>query len=88
MDFINKRDSIYDLKDNGLRICIHKLVGLGDELFLNCVPLNLKDVDLYTEDLDEAVSKSKEIIDETVENLRAEANRFINDYSKIKLVKW
>lgn len=57
-----KTGSIFALKDNSLGIVIHKYVGYGDTLFLNCSALNIFNRDLGTEDFEEAVSKAKEVI--------------------------
>ncbi len=74
-----KDASIFWLKDNSLKICIHKFVGCGDTLFLDCHSLDIDNCDLDTEDFNEAVSKAKEVISVKMKRLREEAYRFCMD---------
>ena len=71
--------SIFDLKDNSLKLSIHKHMGCGDNLYLSCYELGISKKDLETEDFNEAVSKSKEIVAERMKHLRDEAHKFISD---------
>lgn len=71
--------SIFTLKDNSLGISIHKYVGCGDALFLNIKELNIDNYDLGTEDFEEAVRKSKEVIMSKVKKIREDAYRFYSD---------
>jgi hypothetical protein len=71
--------SIFTLKDNSLGISIHKYVGCGDALFLNSKALNIDNYDLGTEDFEEAVSKTKEIIMREVKKIREDSYRFYSD---------
>ena len=74
-----KTGSIFTLKDNSLGISIHKYVGCGDALFLNSKALNIDNYDLGTEDFEEAVRKSKEVIMSKVKKIREDAYRFCSD---------
>lgn len=74
-----KTGSIFTLQDNSLGISIHKYVGCGDELFLNSKALNIDNYDLGTEDLDEAVSKAKEVVMREAKKIREDAYRFYSD---------
>ena len=74
-----KTGSIFALKYNSLKIVIHKYVGFGDTLFLNCSPLGIYNYDLRTEDFEEAVSKAKEIIMSEVKKIREDSYRFYSD---------
>ena len=71
--------SIFTLQDNSLGISIHKYVGCGDALFLNSRELNIDNYDLRTEDFEEAVRKSKEVIMSKVKKIREDAYRFYSD---------
>ena len=71
--------SIFTLKNNSLGISIHKYVGCGDALFLNSKALNIDNYDLGTEDFEEAVIKSKEVIMSKVKKIREDAYRFYSD---------
>ena len=71
--------SIFTLQDNSLGISIHKYVGCGDALFLNIKALNIDNYDLGTEDFEEAVRKSKEVIMSKVKKIRADVYRFYLD---------
>ena len=74
-----KTGSVFALKSNSLGIVIHKYVGCGDALFLNCSALDIFNYDLETEDFDEAVSKAKEIIMSKVKKIRVDAYKFYSD---------
>lgn len=74
-----KSGSIFDLKYNSLGIVIHKYVGWGDALFLNCSAFDIFDHDLGTEDFNEAVSKAKEIIMCRAKKIREDSYRFYTD---------
>ena len=74
-----KTGSVIALKSNSLGIVIHKYVGCGDALFLNCSALDIFNYDLETEDFGEAVSKAKEIIMSKVKKIREDAYKFYSD---------
>lgn len=74
-----KTGSVFALKSNSLGIVIHKYVGCGDALFLNCSALDIFNYDLETEDFGEAVSKAKEIIMSKVKKIREDSYRFYSD---------
>lgn len=74
-----KTGSIFALKYNYLKIVIHKYVGYGDTLFLNCNTLDIYNYNLETEDFDEAVSKAKEIIMSKVKKIKEDAYKFYLD---------
>lgn len=74
-----KSGSIFALKYNSLRIVIYKYVGCGDALFLNCSAFDILAHDLGTEDFNEAVSKTKEVVMREVKKVREDAYRFYSD---------
>lgn len=74
-----KTGSIFALKYNSLGIVIHKYVGCGDALFLNCSALDILNYNLETENFDEAVSKAKEVVMREVKKIRVDAYRFYSD---------
>lgn len=74
-----KTGSIFALEYNSLKIVIHKYVGYGDTLFLNCNTLGIYNYNLGTEDFDEAVSKAKEIIMSKVKKIKEDAYKFYLD---------
>lgn len=76
-----KTGSIFALKYNSLRIVIHKYVGYGDTLFLNCNTLGIYNYDLGTEDFEEAINKAKEVVMREVKKIREDAYRFYSDNS-------
>lgn len=80
----NKKGTIFELKDNKLRIIIHKIHGCNDALFLSCYKLGIEDKDLQTEDFNIAVNKSKELIRQRIEYLLSESKRFTGDDSDIR----
>lgn len=83
----SKTGSIFVLKYNSLGIVIHKYVGCGDALFLNCSALDIFNYDLGTEDFEEAVSKAKEVIMREVKKIREDSYRFCMD-NNIEIVRY
>ncbi len=79
--------SIFELKDNSLKLSIHKYVGCGDNLYLSCYELEISRKDLETEDFNEAVSKAKDIISAEVKKIREEAYRFCMD-NHVEIVRY
>lgn len=74
-----KTGSIFALEYNSLKIVIHKYVGYGNVLFLNCSALDIFNYDLETEDFDEAISIAKEVIMSKVKKIREDAYKFYLD---------
>lgn len=74
-----KTGSIFALEYNSLGIVIHKYVGCGDALFLNCSALDIFNYNLRTEDFNEAVSKAKEVVIRKVKKIREDSYRFYSD---------
>lgn len=56
-----KTGSVFTLKYNSLGIVIHKYVGCGDALFLNCSALDIFNCNLGTEDLTKLSAKRKKL---------------------------
>lgn len=79
--------SIFELKDNSLKLSIHKYAGCGDNLYLSCYELEISRKDLETEDFNEAVSKAKDIISAEVKKIREEAYRFCMD-NHVEIVRY
>lgn len=71
--------SVFTLKNNSLGITIHKYFGCGNALFLNSEALNIDNYDLETEDFDEAVSRTKEVVMREVKKIREDACKFCLD---------
>ena len=74
-----KTGRIFALEYNSLKIVIHKYVGYGDTLFLNCNTLGIFNYNLRTEDFNEAVSKAKEVVIRKVKKIREDSYRFCSD---------
>ena len=71
--------TVFDLNGSKLRICIHRLVGIQDEWFLDCAALRLSNVDLQEKEFDKAVNKSKSIIGNKIKELQEEFNKIADD---------
>lgn len=82
-----EKGSIFTLKDNRLGISIHKYIGCGDALFLNSKALNIDNYDLKTENFNEAVCKTKEVISIEVKKLNDMSELFCSD-ENIELVAY
>lgn len=73
--------TIFELKNNNLKMSIHHYVGCGDLWFLSCRSLGISCRDLYTNDFNEAVIKAKEIVWEDISGLLEEFNKIKSDYA-------
>ena len=82
-----KNGSIFEPKDNSLKIRIHKYVGCGDTLFLSCHALNIDKHNLETEDFNEAVERAQKIIHAEVEKIMEEALKFYAD-THVEIVRY
>ena len=81
-----KTGSIFALEYNSLKIVIHKYVGCGNVLFLNCSTLGIYNHNLGTEDFEEAVGKAKEVVMSEVKKIREDSHRFCMD-NNIEIVR-
>ena len=80
--------TIFSLKNNPLRISIHRFVGCGEEWFLSCPEFNITQVSLSTNDFDKAVEKAKLAI-ETVATLNyLNAKSFFESTEENIIVKY
>lgn len=85
MRFIkNKEESIFSLEDNTLGISFNKHAENSDELFLSCSALKIENMNLYTEDFDNAVELAKVIVTNKAVSLYKEVCKFAEDKSKIE----
>lgn len=57
-----EKGSIFELKDNKLGILIHHYIGCGNNWYLSCKALGIRNKNLETENFGEAVVKAKVII--------------------------
>ena len=89
MEFVvNHRNTIYELKNNGLRLTIHNIIGMDDTLFLSVYSITgMRDIDLHTTDFGIAVERSKEILKNRIDMITKDANAFIED-DKYEIVKY
>lgn len=71
--------TIFELKNNELKIKIHRIIYIDDTWFLSCATLGLSQYDLRESDFNEAVRKAKIIIDEKIKSFREEFNKIAND---------
>ena len=84
----NQRETIFDLKENELDICIHKIVGL-EGWFLSCNKLGISQKTLKAEDFNEAVRESQIIVIETASKLYHLAGEFAkNVYDNNEFVNY
>ena len=71
--------TIFDLKNNGLKIKIHRIIHIEGTWFLSCAALGISQRDLREPDFIEAVRKAKIIIDEKIKAFREEFDKIAND---------
>lgn len=73
--------TIFELKDNGLRIKIHRIIHIDGTWFLSCAPLGFSQYDLHEDDFNNAVGKAKDIIGQEIRRLNDEYCKILDDYS-------
>ena len=74
--------TIFWLKDFGPSLCIHNIIGLGNQWFLSCRDLYIDDQPLETEDFNEAVSHAKEFVRNRLALLQEAFGAFAADTSE------
>lgn len=72
----NRNETIFDLKNNKLGICIHHIFGL-DGWYLSCKHLKLSDIPLKGQEFEEVVFEAQLIIDSQITKVRNMADDFI-----------
>ena len=77
--------TIFDLKNNGLRISIHRVIHIEDTWFLSCYALGISRMDLHEPDFAEAVEKAKIVINHKIGELIQEYDKIVAD-DEIKFV--
>ena len=83
-----KLGSIFDCKEVNSDLVIHKYSGCGDNLYLTCNALGISCVSLRTENFDEAVRISKEIVNEQIKFLYRKFEKFIKDDTENIIVRY
>lgn len=71
--------TIFDLKDNGLRISIHRVIHCEGTWFLSCHALGISRMDLHEPDFTEAVRKAKIVINHKIGKLMQEYDKIAGD---------
>ena len=71
--------TIFELKNNGLRIKIHRIIYIEDTWFLSCHTLNISKRDLHESDFNKAVKKAKTIINQEIGKLIEEYDKIVGD---------
>ena len=73
--------TIFELKDNRLRIKIHRIIHINGTWFLSCAPLGFSQYNLREDDFNNAVEKAKNIIGQEIRKLNDEYCKIANDYA-------
>ena len=71
--------TVFELRRNGLRIKIHRIIYIQDTWFLSCYTLNISQMDLHESDFNKAVKKAKVIINQEIGRLIAEYDKIAGD---------
>ena len=79
---------IFDLKEYGIRVTIHKIHGLGDNFYLSSIDFGFSQRDLNTDNFDEAVEKSKNLIIEKATQIYNAAMKFSEDDSENEFTRY
>lgn len=64
-------------KNSRYRICIHKIIGYGDGWYLSVANLSINDLDLKTNNFEEAVFNAKKEVKERLEEIQEHYKAFI-----------
>ena len=70
--------TIYETKVSDMRVCIHKIIRL-EGWFLNCDKLGIMDKELRSQEFNECVKESKEIIKKKMDELSKSVKMFCDD---------
>ena len=71
--------TIFELKNNGLRISIHRIVYVENTWFLSCYALDISQMNLKESDFNDAVKKARIIIYKKLGELLKEYDKIAND---------
>ena len=86
---IDEKDgSIFNLKDVGVGISIHKYSGCGDKYYLTCNELGFSRESLQTENFEEAVEIAKHKIIQRFRYLQSEFKKFLDDESENEFTRY
>lgn len=77
--------TIFNIKEYGFNICIHKIIGCGDTWYLDCGELNIDNLPLKNKTLFGCVKDTKEIIKCRLDTLNKWFYDFYNDDSKMEI---
>lgn len=80
--------TMFDLKEFGIRICIHKIIDFGDDFYLSSTDFGFNQCDLHTNNFDEAVEKSKSLILERATQNYNAALKFSEDDSENEFIRY
>lgn len=67
--------------ESPLKMSIHKYIGCGDSLFFSCYELHISNVDLQTDNFDEAEIKAMEMLQNRLNELVEKVNSIIAEYN-------
>lgn len=79
--------TIFRTQSHGIDICIHKICGCGDTLYLNCNEFGIDNLQLKSENLFRCVDEAKEILKQELELLNERFNNFYED-NDVKILRY
>ena len=79
--------TIFRTQSHGIDICIHKICGCGNVLYLNCNELGIDNLQLKSENLFRCVDEAKEILKKQLELLNERFNNFYED-NDVKILRY
>ena len=79
--------TVFRTIDQGIDICIHKIYGCGNVLYLNCNELGIENLQLKSENLFWCVDEAKEILKKQLELLNERFNNFYED-NDVKILRY
>lgn len=83
-----KEGTIFTLKGVKVSVQIHKIHGLGDNLYLSCNTIQINSMGLNTKDFDIAVENAFVIIQERLKMLNEYFSEFLSDESEPEFVRY
>lgn len=70
--------TIYRSDNKRLDICVHKLFGCGETLYMNCQALNIRDRKLNSASLIAAINEAQSLVKQELDLLGKELNAILN----------
>jgi hypothetical protein len=75
--------NIYRSYDKRLDICVHKICGCGETLYMNCQALNIRDRKLSSTSVIAAINEAQSLVKRELDLLSKDLNSILNSEIEI-----